>query len=794
MSVTDRRSFLLVVCVAAALEFVRPVGASADSIFVPGASIVGVDFAATLDFSQGIVPNVLVGAEVTGTLRYDANPIALGEFRLLDLQVTAGPITFTFDDVLEARVFEFSGTAGFDVQIILRPHPDLSEWNLIRFEIFQEFEISSLSLAAVDIAGSVSGHLAFLSFFDASPICTQHTYLGNRPDEGNPGWHREAQGLAHDADNWYVSQNPGFFLPPGGPLQGGPQLWRIPVTHDLAAGVDCGDAGVSCKRLLDTPLFGLGYNHYGDIDFFQTAARTFLVVPIEGGDPGPAMAFFRGDETLEFLGLAPVAPQGQSGWVAVDPTGDLISSGSPIADHFNRFHVDWAAIPEHTPPDPVVPVLTMLGAPLLPRDEAGPLQFEHPQGGEFSDDGQLFYFANGFIGDAGPSWGLHVFRNRPGTAAECAPFPTCTIARRIERSHNGPGGFAFEFDSECDTLDPFDPCEEAEGLTFWDLDADPRAPNVGGQLHAILLDNDISEDDVYVKHYRLALEDREAPAITCPADANAECSVTGGVGAGDPQLAPFFAGVSATDTCDEQVSIASDAPPLFPLGSTPVSFTATDDALNASSCLAHVAVVDTTPPAITCPAPAAVECTGGGGIAATDPQLAPFFAGASASDVCDGSVSLSNDAPAFLPLGVTPVTFTAADDSANATACASAVTVADTAAPQISVTLSADTLWPPNHRLVPVTATVAVTDRCDPAVSFQLVSVASNEPDDGLGDGHTTGDVQGAAVGTADTSFLLRAERSGGGVGRIYTIVYRATDGSGNSSLAAAFVHVPHNR
>jgi hypothetical protein len=93
------------------------------------------------------------------------------------------------------------------------------------------------------------------------------------------------------------------------------------VTHDLGQGVDCGDTGVSCKRLFDTPLFALGYNHYGDIDFFQTGGRGFLVVPIEGGDAGPAMAFFRGDESLEFLGLAPVAPQNKCGWVAVDPGG-----------------------------------------------------------------------------------------------------------------------------------------------------------------------------------------------------------------------------------------------------------------------------------------------------------------------------------------------------------------------------------------------------------------------------------------------------------------------------------------
>jgi len=89
---------------------------------------------------------------------------------------------------------------------------------------------------------------------------------------------------------------------------------------------------------------------------------------------------------------------------------------------------------------------------------------------------------------------------------------------------------------------------------------------------------------------------------------------------------------------------------------------------------------------------------------------------------------------------------------------------------------------------------VAVTDRCDPAVSFRLVSVTSNEPDNGLGDGDTAGDVQDAAPGTPDTSFLLRAERSGRGGGRIYTVVYGASDGSGNSSLATAYVSVPHDR
>jgi hypothetical protein len=77
-----------------------------------------------------------------------------------------------------------------------------------------------------------------------------------------------------------------------------------------------------------------------------------------------------------------------------------------------------------------------------------------------------------------------------------------------------------------------------------------------------------------------------------------------------------------------------------------------------------------------------------------------------------------------------------------------------------------------------------------------LQSVASSEPDDapGGGDGATTGDVQGADVGTADVDVLLRAERDGRGPGRTYSARYRATDASGNVGTGVGTVAVPHDR
>ena len=84
---------------------------------------------------------------------------------------------------------------------------------------------------------------------------------------------------------------------------------------------------------------------------------------------------------------------------------------------------------------------------------------------------------------------------------------------------------------------------------------------------------------------------------------------------------------------------------------------------------------------------------------------------------------------------------------------------------------------------------VIVSDNVDPNVSVTLVSVTSNEPDDGLGDGDTADDI----VILDDLTFNLRAERSGTGEGRVYTITYQATDACGNSTIATATVTVPHS-
>jgi predicted extracellular nuclease len=116
--------------------------------------------------------------------------------------------------------------------------------------------------------------------------------------------------------------------------------------------------------------------------------------------------------------------------------------------------------------------------------------------------------------------------------------------------------------------------------------------------------------------------------------------------------------------------------------------------------------------------------------------------------------------------------------------------VCDEIAPTLEVSVTPDTLWPANHKYVTVSATVNVDDNFDPDPMVELVSVESNEPDDGLGDGDTPVDIDIVD----DVTFDLRAERSGTGDGRVYTITYLATDACGNSTEATATVTVPHSQ
>jgi uncharacterized repeat protein (TIGR01451 family) len=118
-------------------------------------------------------------------------------------------------------------------------------------------------------------------------------------------------------------------------------------------------------------------------------------------------------------------------------------------------------------------------------------------------------------------------------------------------------------------------------------------------------------------------------------------------------------------------------------------------------------------------------------------------------------------------------------------------TTASNPPPTISnATADPSSLWPPNHRMVNVTVSYDVTDNCPLPLGSCTLSVTSNEPVLGRGSGNTSPDW----IVVDDHHVLLRAEREGGGNGRVYTTTITCTDSGGNSSSDQVEVTVSHDQ
>ena len=156
-------------------------------------------------------------------------------------------------------------------------------------------------------------------------------------------------------------------------------------------------------------------------------------------------------------------------------------------------------------------------------------------------------------------------------------------------------------------------------------------------------------------------------------------------------------------------------------------------------------------------------------------------------------------APETTQAGGYPVLFIASDGSLADSELVQ-ITVTQTGGedqpPSLLVTLDQTSCWPPNHKMVPVNASLLVNDDRDPNPQVVLYSVTSDEPDDanGNGDGNTFNDIQDASIGSYDLGLSLRCERAGNGDGRTYTICYKATDNAGNFTIACATFEVPHDQ
>jgi hypothetical protein len=290
------------------------------------------------------------------------------------------------------------------------------------------------------------------------------TLISDYPDQLESDWTDECQGLTHDANYWYITHND--------PVE----TWKILVGYDLA------DVESSWEHVLiagiPSALSNEGYDHYGDPSYYYTGQNGYVLVPIEGG-PCFALAFFRASD-LAYVGhiCMPLAEHG-SAWCAVDPsTGRVygVESSDSTNEPLVEYAVNWTLL------DSIGQLEVDDMREIVLCDEVGtPFVLHERQGGAVTPSGRYIFITSGNANTLEPYNGIHVFDLETGW--------------RIDRSTHGYGRFNFEW------VPGGGEWEEPEGMTIWDLD-NGSAPNIYGQLHVMLLDNDPDDDDIYLKHYR----------------------------------------------------------------------------------------------------------------------------------------------------------------------------------------------------------------------------------------------------------------------------------------------------
>jgi hypothetical protein len=345
-----------------------------------------------------------------------------------------------------------------------------------------------------------------------SQSCPDHDYLGNYPDEWLGAYAQEAQGIAHDDGNWFITQKDA--------------LWKIPVESELAPTVDvpgfpipvpvlpAGAVEVKLSRDVDAMMAANApelvvprYDHFGDLEQFGG----YLFVPIEGsaytilvptGIPGifveevvepappPIVGVYSADD-LSFVGSTVLTANRDRGrnaaWITMRQIGDqvrlyssysVVSTTEPVFEY--KVELDEIAAGR------VGNAISFLSNILLQTP-----RLKTVQGGVFSPYGDL-YLVNGTATNEidEVNGGIHVYRPDNSMIVE-------------SESEGGLGGFKYEYHPTCCRY------EEPEGIDWWDRTVGPESPGISGQLHVMLLDNGdgfFESDGIYIKHYDVYYE------------------------------------------------------------------------------------------------------------------------------------------------------------------------------------------------------------------------------------------------------------------------------------------------
>jgi gliding motility-associated-like protein len=164
--------------------------------------------------------------------------------------------------------------------------------------------------------------------------------------------------------------------------------------------------------------------------------------------------------------------------------------------------------------------------------------------------------------------------------------------------------------------------------------------------------------------------DNTAPVISAPLNVtttpNLGCEAIG-VSLGTP---------ITSDNCGV-ASVTNDAPSIFPIGPTVVTWTVTDNSGNIATATQVVTVVDNSAPTVQAPANVVVASN------VYCEAIGVNLGNPIATDNCTENLTITNNAPAVYPLGNTTVTWTVVDGAGNTTTVDQVVIVNDESAPLV---------------------------------------------------------------------------------------------------------------
>jgi Ca2+-binding RTX toxin-like protein len=179
----------------------------------------------------------------------------------------------------------------------------------------------------------------------------------------------------------------------------------------------------------------------------------------------------------------------------------------------------------------------------------------------------------------------------------------------------------------------------------------------------------------------VTIVDTTAPSITAPDSVTVEATSNNSniVVLGNPV---------SSDQVDTP-SISNDAPDVFPLGETTITWTAVDTSGNSASATQTVTIVDTTSPELTIPEDVMIS--------AISLEKQVDIGEAHAHDLVDSTLTITNDAPDTFPLGDTVVTWNVSDELGNSAISHQVISVQPCGKPlsyynQIFGTPAADTI------------------------------------------------------------------------------------------------------